>query len=437
MGRTAFRHPVLRESARRDNGVDAGEACVADTERVKTHIRRRVIHLTLALGVMATMGLPGGRTSSASANRPTDSSQLALAAATTLPYDPAMPFALWEVGTDQIATAPTLGTDYLVKSFSPGMNPVAYLDQAAARGWKVILYFTNTVDYGAGVVYPSRVGAWVNQVKNHPALAGYLTVKEPSWNGISVSEMRSLRNAFRAADANPAHRIFADFGDSPHFGTTANPWATGIADVLIMNWYPVRISKGYVPDAVKWFPRVRHIVDTITPNTDLWVMAQTFGAKAYDQRMPTAAELEREVGEAIRFAGAEGLVFHTWRNTLYQYVLGTSSTLRTRLASIISRTRAGTLVVPTTWDTTRPVMTRLSVAWSSTFGKWLVRFSASDISGIARYQVRWRVGTQAWHYLYRNVGSVALAFPRGTITIQVRAQDKAGNWSYWRTTYRY
>jgi hypothetical protein len=401
---------------------------------VSTRVRRPILPMTLTIVVVALLGLSGRQSA---ALEPLGADGAALVATTTLPYDPAMPFALLEVGTDQIATAPGLGSDYLVKSFSPGMNPVAYLDHAAARGWKVILYFNSTVDYGAGAVYPTRVAAWVNQVKNHPALAGYLTVKEPSWNGISVSEMRSLRNAFRAADANPAHRIFADFGDSPHFGTSANPWATGIADVLIMNWYPVRISKGYVPDAVKWFPRVRHIVDTLTQNTDLWVMAQTFGAKAFDQRMPTAAELERQVGEAIRFARVEGLVFHTWRNSLYQYVLGASSTLQTRLASIISRTRAGMLVVPMTWDFTRPVMTRLSVAWSSTLGKWLVRFSASDISGIARYQVRWRVGTQVWHYLYRSVGSVALAFPRGTIKIQVRAQDKAGNWSYWRTTYRY
>jgi hypothetical protein len=82
-------------------------------------------------------------------------------------------------------------------------------------------------------------------------------------------------------------------------------------------------------------------------------------------------------------------------------------------------------------------MTRLTVAWSTTLRKWVVRYAATDISGISRYQVRWRVGTQAWHYAYRYVNSVALTFPRGKITIQVRAQDRAANWSYWRTTYRY
>ena len=409
-------------------------ALARDNAFVNLRARRAFLPLTIAVAMLTLAGLPAA---SAATVAPRSTDSVAASATTALPYNPAMPFALWEVGLDQIATAPKLGSDYLIKSFSPGMNPIPYLNTAAARGWKVVLYFNSTVDYVKGVVYPTRVAAWVNQVKNHAALAGYLTVKEPSWNGISVAEMRSLRNAFRAADANSAHRIFADFGDSPHFGTTANPWATGIADVLIMNWYPVRISKGYVPDAVKWFPRVRSIVNSVTPGTKLWVMAQTFGASSFDQRMPTASELERQVGEAIRFAKVDGLAFHTWKNTLYQYVLGTSSTLQTRLASIITRTRAGTLVVPTTWDTTRPVMTRLTVGWASSVGKWLVKYAASDISGIARYQVRWRVGTQAWHYIYRTPAYAYFVFPRGKITIQVRAQDKALNWSYWRTTYRY
>jgi hypothetical protein len=87
-------------------------------------------------------------------------------------------------------------------------------------------------------------------------------------------------------------------------------------------------------------------VNAVTPGTKLWVMAQAFGATKFDQRMPTAAELERQVTEAVDFARVDGLTFHTWRNDLYQSVLGTSSTLKTRLASIIGRVRAGSLVIP-------------------------------------------------------------------------------------------
>ncbi len=380
---------------------------------------------------MLVLGLLVGLVGSASAPQATR--------AVVQAYAADAPMALWEVPVAQIPTAPTLGTNYLIKSFSPGMDPVTFLNDAQARGWKVIFHFNNTVDYAAGVVYPARVAAWVNQVKDHPALAGYLTVKEPSWNGISVSEMRALRNAFRAADPNPAHLIYADYGDSPHFGTSANPWAAGIADTLIMNWYPVRISKGYVPDAIKWFPKMRAYVNSVTPGTPIWIMTQAFGAAKYDQRTPTSAEMERQVGEAFRYAGANGIVFYTWVNSLYDHPLGTNLTLRAKIASIVAQVRAGTFVVKASYDTTRPAMTKLSVAWSARLHRWLVSYRASDIAGIARYQIRWRLGTRAYTYIVRSGGTsgVGLVLPRGKIQIQVRAQDRAGNWSYWRTVYRY
>jgi hypothetical protein len=361
------------------------------------------------------------------------------ARAEALPYAQDMPFALWEVPVAQIPNAPTLGTDYLIKSFSPGMDPVPFLDAAQARGWKVIFHFNDLANYSTGVVYPSRVAAWVNQVKDHPALAGYLTVKEPSWTGISVAEMRALRNAFRAADPNTDHRIFADYGDSPHFGTSANPWTTGIADVLIMNWYPVWITRGYVTGAATSFPKMRAYVDKVTPGTPIWVMVQTQGATKYDKRTPTAAELERQVGEALRYGGANGIVFYPWTNASFTHTLGNNATLQAKAASLVTQVRAGTLVVKASYDTTRPVMTRLSLTRSSVTKKWVVGYHATDVAGIAQYQLRWRVGTGVWTYVSRaaNTSSLGFLFPRGKITIQSRAQDRALNWSLWRTVYRY
>lgn len=387
-------------------------------------------HLGLRTALLA-IGLVAGLVATTSAPE--------AARAVAQPYATDAPLALWEVPVAQVPTAPTLGTNFLIKSFSPGMNPVPFLDAAQARGWKVIFHFNDTVNYTAGVVYTSRVPAWVNQVKNHPALGGYLIVKEPSWSGISVAEMRSLRNAFRAADPDPAHLIYADYGDSPHFGTSANPWAAGIADVLIMNWYPVRISRGYVSDAVKWFPKMRAYVNSVTPGTPIWIMTQTFGASKYDQRTPTSAELERQVGEAFRYAGANGIVFYTWVNSWYDHVLSTNATLKSKVASLVTQIRAGAFVVRASYDTTRPVVTKLTVGWSATAHRWIVGYHATDIAGISRYQLRWRLGTHTYTYVLRasNTASYGFVFPRGKITIQARAQDRAGNWSLWRTVYRY
>jgi hypothetical protein len=224
-------------------------------------------------------------------------------------------YAVWDVQVFDIAGLGTPRPQILVKAFSPGMNVVKYLDEAAKYNQKVVVYFTDTVDYAKGLVYPSKIPSWVAQVKTHPALYGYLSVKEPSWSGISVTEMRSLRNAFHAAD--PTHPVIALFGDIPHFGTSANPWATGIASILWVDWYPVTYSRGYIATASTHFPAVRATVERVTPGTPVWLMVQGHGYRAGDRRTPTASELTRQVNDGLRYLDADGIVFHTWQNPLY------------------------------------------------------------------------------------------------------------------------
>ena len=74
------------------------------------------------------------------------------------------------------------GFTHVMKSAAGPNNARNYLDAAQRCGLKVIMSFPETVNHSLGRVYPSKVAYWVNIVKNHPALFGYLTVKEPSWN---------------------------------------------------------------------------------------------------------------------------------------------------------------------------------------------------------------------------------------------------------------
>ena len=108
----------------------------------------------------------------------------------------------------------------VIRGISSATNALRYLDAAQRCGLKAVLYLSPAVS--GGTVYPSRVGALVRAVKSHPALYGYLTVKEPSWVGISASEIRSLYKAVKAADTT--HPVVALFGDIPHFGDTSNPY---------------------------------------------------------------------------------------------------------------------------------------------------------------------------------------------------------------------
>ena len=239
----------------------------------------------------------------------------AAAAAPGILPRPGPAYAAWEVPLGDIAVVGSPRPSILVKAFSPSMNPVAYLDEAAKYHQRVLVYFTDTVDYAAGTIKTSVIPGWVAKVKNHPALYGYLSVKEPSWNRISLSEMRSLYSAYRAAD--PGHRVVALLGDTPHFGSSANPWGAGVANALWVDWYPVTIRRGYLGAASVNFPKIKNFVAATTPGTPIWLMVQGHGYPAGDLRTPTAAELRRQVSDGFRYLGAAGIAFYTWKNPLY------------------------------------------------------------------------------------------------------------------------
>jgi hypothetical protein len=255
-------------------------------------------------------------------------------------YSTATPFGTWEVPITDIPNLGSPRTDIIVKSFSPGMNVVAYLDKAGAYGQQVVVYFLDTVNYSTGTVYPSRIKPWVDKVKNHPALYGYLSVKEPSWSGVSLGEMRSLYKAYKAADPN--HRVIALLGDVPHFGSSANPWNTGVANMLWVDWYPVTFSRGYIGTASTWFPKVRAYVNRVTPGTPIWLMVQGHGYRPGDRKTPTPLQLARQVHDAFNYLKANGILFQVWNNPRYDTDLRRNTTLWASARGIISRVRAGT-----------------------------------------------------------------------------------------------
>ena len=128
----------------------------------------------------------------------------------------------------------TAGATLVIKNAQGTFNRPAYAAAATRCGLQVIWSFPDTVNYATGRVYPARVAALVNQVKDLPATWGYLSVKEPNWSHVNAAEIRSLYHAFKVAD--PAHQVMALFGDIPHFGGKTNPytrawptwsWSTG------------------------------------------------------------------------------------------------------------------------------------------------------------------------------------------------------------------
>jgi hypothetical protein len=243
------------------------------------------------------------------------------------------------------------GFTHVMKAAAGPNNAVNYLNAAQRCGLKVIMSFPETVNHSLGRVYPSKVPYWVNLVKNHPALFGYLTVKEPSWNRLNVTEIRSIYTAFHRADPN--HPVVAIFGDIPHFDQVGNRWATGMADILVVDWYPVETLNGgcsrtgthYITTGPKHFTKVRTTVATKTPGTPVWLMAQThknLNPSCHKKQGPTESLLRRQVREAFRYLGATGFAFHTWSNTGYQRDQRRSPATVRWMRTIANQVHAGT-----------------------------------------------------------------------------------------------
>ena len=239
---------------------------------------------------------------------------------------------------------------HVIKSFSTVSNALNYMNAAEACGLKVIAYFSATVS-SSGIVYPSRVPYWVNLVKNHPALWGYLSVKEPSWTRVNATEIRRLYAAFKAADPN--HPVTALFGDVPHFGMTANPYQSRMADVVMLDWYPVETANGgrsmtgtsYISTGPKHFKRIRSLVATKTPGTPIWLMVGThryLKPYSHKKQRPTLALLNRQVREGFTYLGAKGIAFHTWSNANYAMDQRRDATMRSWMRGLAAQVQAGT-----------------------------------------------------------------------------------------------
>jgi hypothetical protein len=227
--------------------------------------------------------------------------------------------------------------------------PQNYLRVAQGCGLKVIFHFTATIS--GGTVYPSRVARWVNAVKNHPALAGYLSVKEPSWSGISASEIRALYSAYRRADSR--HPVYALFGDIPHFGTSRNPYTNGMANVVMVDWYPVETASGgcsrygvsYVTTGPRSFANVRSVVNRVTPGRPVYAMVQThkyLAPTCHKKQLPSKSLLWRQVREAFAYGRVQGIAFHTWTNASYQVDEVRNPTMVSWMKELSANVRAGT-----------------------------------------------------------------------------------------------
>lgn len=239
----------------------------------------------------------------------------------------------------------------VVRNVGSAAGAINYLDAAQACGLKAVLFLSTTTT-AAGKVYPTRAGAFARAVRGHPALYGYLSVKEPGGTRVSAAEIRALYKAYKKFDKN--HPVVGLFGDIPHFGGKTNPYTAGMADIVMVNWYPVETARrgcsasgtSYIPNGPKWFrTKVYPTVKAMTPNAPIWVMVQTHKYTApacHKKQRPTVALLNRQVREALGYARATGIAFHVFKNVNYRIDQSRDQPMVNAMKTISRQVRAGT-----------------------------------------------------------------------------------------------
>jgi hypothetical protein len=147
----------------------------------------------------------------------------------------------------------------------------------------------------------------------------------------------------------------------------------------------------------------------------------------------------------MRIANGKTASFSAWRPiaAATSWTLPSGSTVITRTVRVQLRDAAGavSLVASTRilYDHSRPKMTKLTIAWSSTARAWIVRYAATDTgSGVASYRiVLKRNGVYKTLAVARITRSYRLRLPHSAhFTVIVRARDRATNVSLPLSRYR-
>ena len=122
----------------------------------------------------------------------------------------------------------------------------------------------------------------------------------------------------------------------------------------MVDWYPVETASGgcsssgtsYITTGPKWYStKVYPKVHAVTPRAPIWVMVQThkyLAPSCHKKQRPTQSLLNRQVREALTYAHASGIAFHTFSNTNYNIDQRRDGTMVSWMKQISSGLRAGT-----------------------------------------------------------------------------------------------
>lgn len=199
------------------------------------------------------------------------------------------------------------GVNLMIANWTPRDHRLIVLDEAAKNGVKVIVHLDEMNSLiNEGKSFDEMVSAAKKAtagIRNHPALAGYYLIDEPSTSPEVVQHIADARRAVEKAD--PKHPGFSCL-----LGAYEELLKTVDYRVLLIDIYPLGVKwngdfSGYISE----LERGRRNAG----DRPLWVILQAFG-KPDAWKIPTPAEMRAQVWLAL-VKGANGIVYFIYQST--------------------------------------------------------------------------------------------------------------------------
>ncbi len=201
------------------------------------------------------------------------------------------------------------GINLLMMVWTPKDHIQMVLDIAKKYKVKVIIHLPDIANalgsdesfYGGNIIET----AWnsIKDIKNHPALAGYYVVDEPSATPEMAKRITTAKKLLEAMD--PKHPSFSCL-----LGGYEDLLKTVDYQVLVVDIYP--ITPGWSRDLSGFESEVKRGIRN-AEHRPLWVIPQAFG-KPNVWLIPTPVELSAQVWISVA-NGAKGIVYFIYQST--------------------------------------------------------------------------------------------------------------------------
>lgn len=218
---------------------------------------------------------------------------------------------------------------------------VKLLDRLQTRNLKFVMNFADDAawadggDTGATAHPPTwqiaPVQTYITAIKNHPALYGYDISNEAGENLsgsqkilTTTAQLEAAAHSVRELDTTHPILMRMHYWDEEDGDFTAkNPFAAGIADIVMLNLYSNYSANGKYSDLPTMLADSgQTLVDKIVardPSVEVWISLASFRDQPLFIR-PSAPDLRRDIAGALQLRRVAGISFFGWGPERYPEV---------------------------------------------------------------------------------------------------------------------